>query len=105
MKAIALQRYLSVDDPECLVDIELDRPVATGRDLLVRVEAISVNPIDTKVRRSKLGSTESMPRVLGWDVSGVVEGVGSEVTHFQPGDCVYYAGSIARPGANSEFHL
>src|SRR4051812_22459879 len=104
MKAIGLTRYLPISDPESLVDIELDKPAPTGRDLLVKVEAIAVNPVDTKVRAPK-DKVEETPRVLGWDAAGVVEAVGPEVTLFKVGDPVYYAGDITRQGANSEFHL
>jgi NADPH2:quinone reductase len=82
-------------------EIELPKPSPAGHDLLVRVEAISVNPVDTKQR--KLDSPT--PRVLGWDAAGTVEAVGPEVTLFKPGDAVYYAGDVTRPGANSELHL
>jgi NADPH:quinone reductase len=104
MKAIGLTRYLPISNPESLIDIELDKPAPTGRDLLVKVEAIAVNPVDTKVRAPK-DKVEDKPRVLGWDAAGVVEAVGPEVTLFKVGDPVYYAGDITRPGANSEFHL
>lgn len=104
MKAVALNRYLPIDDPHALVDVDLIKPVPGPRDLLVHVEAVSVNPVDTKVRRSKLGQAEDQPRVLGWDAAGVVKAIGSQVSLFRPGDEVYYAGSITRPGANSEFH-
>jgi zinc-binding alcohol dehydrogenase family protein len=104
MKAIGLTRYLPVLNPESLIDIELDKPVPTGRDLLVKIEAIAVNPVDTKVRAPK-DKVEEAPRVLGWDAAGVVEAVGPDATLFKPGDAVYYAGSITRQGANSEFHL
>jgi NADPH:quinone reductase len=82
-------------------DIELPRPAPAGRDLLVKVEAISVNPVDYKQR--KLDSPT--PRVLGWDAAGPVAAAGAEVPLLQPGDEVYYAGDVTRPGANSEFHL
>lgn len=104
MKAVALNRYLPIDDPQALVDVDLLKPVPGPRDLLVHVEAISVNPVDTKVRRSKLGQAEPEPRVLGWDAAGVVKAIGSQVSLFRPGDHVYYAGSITRPGTNSEYH-
>ncbi|MEM5342543.1 zinc-binding alcohol dehydrogenase family protein [Paraburkholderia azotifigens] len=104
MKAVGLTRYLPIDNPESLVDIEIDKPRPTGHDLLVKVEAISVNPVDYKVRSPK-DTVEKTPRVLGWDAAGTVEAVGPDVTLFKAGDPVFYAGSITRPGANSEFHL
>lgn len=104
MKAIGLTRYLPISNPESLIDIELDKPTPTGRDLLVRIEAIAVNPVDTKVRAPK-DTVETTPRVLGWDAAGVVEAVGPDVSLFKVGDAVYYAGDITRQGANSEFHL
>ncbi|MEM5455990.1 zinc-binding alcohol dehydrogenase family protein [Paraburkholderia phytofirmans] len=104
MKAVGLYRYLPIDQAEALVDVEIPKPEATGRDLLVKVEAISVNPVDTKVRAPK-DTVEKTPRVLGWDAAGTVVAVGPDVTLFKVGDPVFYAGSITRPGANSEFHL
>lgn len=106
MKAVGLTRYLPITDPESLRDVDLPRPEPHERDLLVRIEAISVNPVDTKIRRSKgLDHHEALPQVLGWDAAGVVEATGNEVRMFQPGDAVYYSGSIGRPGCNSEYHL
>jgi NADPH:quinone reductase len=104
MKAVALTRYLPISDSNALMDVELDKPTPTGHDLLVRIEAIGVNPVDTKVRAPK-DKVEEKPRVLGWDASGIVESVGADVTLFKVGDPVFYAGSITRPGTNSEFHL
>lgn len=104
MKAVGLTRYLPIDDPESLVDVEIAKPQPTGRDLLVAIEAIAVNPIDTKVRAPK-EEIEPEPKILGWDAAGTVEAVGSEVTLFKPGDEVFYAGDITRPGCNAEFQL
>ncbi|MDW3680577.1 zinc-binding alcohol dehydrogenase family protein [Cupriavidus sp. CV2] len=104
MKAVGLTRYLPIDDPQSLVDVELATPAPEGRDLLVKVAAISVNPVDAKVRAPK-DKVEPAVRVLGWDAAGTVAAVGPEVTLFKVGDPVFYAGSITRPGANSEFHL
>ncbi|GCE31140.1 NADPH:quinone reductase [Dictyobacter alpinus] len=104
MKAIGLYRYLPIQDPESLIDIEVDTPTPGGRDLLVRVKAISVNPVDTKVRAPK-AQEEKTPKILGWDVAGVVEQVGPDCHLFKAGDEVYYAGSMTRPGADSQFHL
>lgn len=106
MKAVGYQTAHSIDHPEALLDITLPDPVATGRDLLVEVRAVSVNPVDTKVRASASRSGDGAAyKVLGWDASGIVRAVGPEVTLFQPGDRVWYAGSIARQGTNSELHL
>jgi zinc-binding alcohol dehydrogenase family protein len=103
MKAIAYAQHgLPIDDANALIEIDLPRPVPGPRDLLVEVRAVSVNPVDTKVRR---GAAVSEPRVLGWDAVGVVREVGAGVSLFQPGDEVFYAGSISRPGSNSELHL
>lgn len=104
MKAVGLYKYLNIAHSESLIDVEIEKPVPVGKDLLVKVKAISVNPVDTKVRAPK-DKTELSPRILGWDVAGVVEQTGPECTLFQPGNEVYYAGSITRPGGNSEFHL
>ncbi|PZQ18545.1 MAG: zinc-binding alcohol dehydrogenase family protein [Rhodanobacter denitrificans] len=101
MKAIALTRYLPIDDPESLVEVDLPDPTADGHDLLVRVEAISVNPVDTKLRAPK-AQVESEPRVLGFDAAGTVVAVGPDVTGFKPGDAVYYAGDVTRPGSNAQ---
>jgi NADPH2:quinone reductase len=82
-------------------EIELPKPTPAGRDLLVKVEAISVNPVDTKQRKTKTSGSH----VLGWDAAGTVESVGRDVSLFKPGDAVYYAGDVTRPGCDSEFHL
>ncbi len=104
MKAIGYRQCLPADDPASLEDIELPNPVPASGDLLVRVKAVSVNPVDTKMRRF----TAPVPgqlKVLGWDAVGTVEATGAAVTKFKPGDRVYYAGAIDRAGANSELHL
>ena len=101
MKAVAyLQAGLPIDDPAALVDVDLPQPVPGPRDLLVKVHAVSVNPVDTKVRH-RAQVTE--PRVLGWDAVGTVEAVGEAVTLFKPGEVVYYAGAINRPGSNAQY--
>ena len=103
MKAIAyIEHGLPIDDPLALVELELPTPEPGPRDLLVEVRAVSVNPVDTKLRR---GAAVQQPRVLGFDAAGVVRAVGSQVSLFKPGDEVFYAGSITRPGSNSELHL
>lgn len=104
MKAIAYQQTLPIEHAQALQDITLPEPVASGRDLLVDVRAISVNPVDTKIRNGVAPAAGDW-KVLGWDAAGVVSAVGPEVTGFTVGDRVWYAGSIARAGTNSERHL
>src|SRR5689334_9909204 len=104
MKAIGYHQSLPIDDPASLQDLTLPDPVPGPRDLLVRVAAVSVNPVDTKVRRNSQPEA-GQAKVLGWDAAGTVAAVGAEVQGFAVGDRVYYAGSILRPGANSELHL
>ncbi|MEE1869712.1 zinc-binding alcohol dehydrogenase family protein [Pseudomonas auratipiscis] len=104
MKAVAYYQSLDISHPDSLQDIELPEPEPGPRDLLVEVRAISVNPVDTKVRQNAQPEP-GVAKVLGWDVAGVVKAVGSDVSLFQPGDKVFYAGSIARAGANSELHV
>ena len=104
MKAIAYQNNLPIDHVDALVDVTLPDPVATGHDLLVAVHAVSVNPVDVKVRAGSKPADGEW-KVLGWDAAGVVQAVGPDVTLFRPGDRVWYAGSIARAGSNSELQL
>jgi NADPH:quinone reductase-like Zn-dependent oxidoreductase len=114
MKAVGLYKYLPIEDPQSLIDLDITapNPPTTGHDLLVAIKAISVNPVDTKVRKGLFPQppdaekNKSTPRVLGWDGAGEVLETGSECTLFKKGDAVYYAGSISRPlGTNCEFHL
>lgn len=104
MKAVAYYQPLLAEHPEALQDVQLAEPVPGPRDLLVEVRAISVNPVDTKIRQG-VTPADGAAKVLGWDASGVVKAVGSEVSLFQPGDRVFYAGAIDRAGANSELHV
>ncbi|WP_431483347.1 zinc-binding alcohol dehydrogenase family protein [Pseudomonas solani] len=104
MKAVAYYQSLPIDHADALQDVELPAPTPGARDLLVEVRAISVNPVDTKIRRNA-APENGQPRVLGWDVSGVVKAVGQDVSLFQPGDEVFYAGALTRPGGNAELHL
>jgi len=104
MKAIGYLQPLPIDHAQALLDLELPAPQPGPHDLLVRVRAISVNPVDTKVRRST-APPAGQPKVLGWDAVGIVEGLGAEVRGFREGDRVYYAGAIDRPGTNAELHL
>jgi NADPH2:quinone reductase len=104
MKAIGFYQYLPVEDPASMVAVEVPDPQPQGRDLLVRVKAVSVNPVDTKVRARQVGVLKK-PRVPGWDAAGIVAAAGSHVSLFQEGDEVYYAGDISRPGCDSQYHL
>ena len=107
MKAIGFTHYLPIDDPQSMQDLELDKPSPSGRDISVAVQAVAVNPVDTKVRsgRGAGGAVEDPPRIIGYDASGIVEAVGPDATLFKPGDEVFYAGDITRSGTNAEFHL
>lgn len=103
MRAIGYRTPGDLDAPESLLDIDLPRPEPGPRDLLVEVRAVSVNPVDTKVRR-RAGPEPGGWKVLGWDAAGVVVEVGADVSRFRPGDEVFYAGSLNRPGTNAEYH-
>ncbi|MBB3266531.1 zinc-binding alcohol dehydrogenase family protein [Azospirillum sp. OGB3] len=104
MRAVAFTRSLPIDAPNALIDVERPRPEPRGRDLLVEIKAVSVNPVDTKVRRNMPPAPGAM-KVLGWDAAGVVVAAGPQATLFKPGDAVFYAGAIDRDGTNAEFHL
>lgn len=104
MKAVAYQKTGPIDREDSLQDIDLPMPVAEGRDLLVKVRAVSVNPLDTKIRVLRQPEPGEWG-ILGWDVAGVVEAAGPDVRNFKPGDAVFYAGAFDRPGADSEYHL
>jgi zinc-binding alcohol dehydrogenase family protein len=104
MKAVGYKKSLPVDAADALIDFETVKPQPAGRDIRVAVKAISVNPVDYKVRK-RAAPPEGETKILGYDAAGVVDAVGPEVTLFKMGDEVYYAGSIQRQGTNSEFHL
>src|ERR1044072_5752840 len=104
MRAVGYKRSLPIDQAEALIDLEIDKPAPQGRDLLVQVKAVSVNPVDYKVRK-RADPAGGEAKILGFDATGLVAAVGPDVTLFKPGDEVWYAGSIIRPGTNSEFHL
>jgi NADPH2:quinone reductase len=105
MKAVGYQIPGPIEAEASLVDIDLPEPSPSGRDILVEVKAVSVNPVDYKVRRTTPPNDGDAWKVLGWDAAGVVRAVGPSVSLFRPGDEVFYAGSITRPGANAELHL
>lgn len=104
MKAIGFHQPLPIDHPDALIDLELPIPVAQGRDLLVEVHAISVNPVDVKVRSGALAARGQVKQI-GWDAAGIVRAVGNQVSHFKVGDRVWYAGDLQRAGCNAQFQL
>ena len=104
MYAVGYKTAGSIDRDDALVDIELPTPVVGGRDLLVEVKAVSVNPVDTKVRQGSQPDGGAW-KLLGWDAAGLVVAAGPDATMFAPGDEVFYAGSIGRPGTNAQYHL
>jgi NADPH2:quinone reductase len=104
MKAVGYRKSLPIEDAESLFDFDAAKPEPKGRDIRVAVKAVSVNPVDGKVRK-RAAPPEGETKILGYDAAGVVDAVGPEVTLFKPGDEVFYAGSILRQGTNSEFHL
>jgi len=103
MKAVGYYRPLPIDNADALVDLDLPTPELRPRDLLVRVEAVSVNPVDVKVRAAAT-PPEGEARILGYDAVGIIEASGPEATLFKKGDAVFYAGVIDRQGTNAEFH-
>ena len=104
MKAVGYRRALPIDDPESLIDVTIAEPRPGPNDLLVDVKAVSVNPVDTKIRRNS-SPTSGETKIIGWDAAGIVRAVGDRVTLFKPGDRVWYAGSVTRPGTNAEASL
>ena len=103
-KAIAVYQHLPTDHPNCFESVEIETPQLEERDLLVKVKAIAVNPVDYKVR-SSIKEKQTTPKILGWDGAGIVEAAGKNTSLFQVGDEVYYAGSVIRPGSYSEYQL
>ncbi|WP_243370060.1 zinc-binding alcohol dehydrogenase family protein [Microvirga solisilvae] len=104
MRAVGYQQSLPIEADASLIDIELPRPEPGPRDLLVEIKAVSVNPVDTKVRKRAQAEPGSH-KVLGYDAAGIVRAVGAEVSLFKAGDEVFYAGAITRSGTNAEFHV
>ena len=104
MKAVGYTESLAIEEPEALQDIELEKPTASGHDLLVKISAVSVNPVDTKVRK-RAAPPAGEYKVLGFDAVGEVVEVGDDVSSYKPGDRVWYAGDLTRSGTNAEYHL
>jgi zinc-binding alcohol dehydrogenase family protein len=104
MKAVGYKKSLPIDATDALIDFDAPKPEPKARDIRVAVKAISVNPVDTKVRK-RAAPPEGETKILGYDAAGIVDAVGPDVTLFKVGDEVFYAGSIQRQGTNAEFHL
>ena len=104
MKAIGYKENLDIENENSLQDIELETPKAQGRDILVEVKAISVNPVDYKVRSGMKAEGDKW-KVIGWDATGIVKEVGEDVSLFKVGDKVWYAGDFTRQGSNAEYQL
>lgn len=106
MKAVGFKTSLPISDPNSFIEFETEKPRPQGRELLVKINAIAVNPVDYKIRQNAAKDTElSEPKIIGWDACGVVEAIGNEVSLFNIGDEVYYAGDITKPGCNAEYQV
>ena len=106
MKAIGFKQSLPITDPNSFIAFETEKPKPEGHDLLVQIQAISVNPVDYKIRQNAAkDEVLDTPKIIGWDAVGIVEEVGEEVSRFKAGDAVYYAGDLTRPGSNAEYQL
>jgi NADPH2:quinone reductase len=106
MKAVGFKTSLPITDPNSFLDVDIEKPVPAGYDLLVKIQAVSVNPVDYKVRQNSAKDTVlDTPKIIGWDAVGTVESVGENVTLFNPGDAVYYAGDITKSGSYAEYQL
>jgi NADPH:quinone reductase-like Zn-dependent oxidoreductase len=104
MKAVGYTQAGELSRSNALLDLELPVPIPGPQDLRVRVAAVSVNPVDTKVRKNRAPQA-GVPEVLGWDAVGVVDAMGAAVSGFAVGERVFYAGALNRPGTNCEYHL
>lgn len=106
MKAVGFRTSLPISAANSFIDFETEKPTPKGRELLVKINAIAVNPVDYKIRQNAAKDTElAEPKIIGWDACGVVEAVGNEVSLFKVGDEVYYAGDITKPGSNAEYQV
>lgn len=106
MKAIGFKKSLPIADAESFIEFEVEKPSPTGKDLLVKVQANSINPVDFKIRESAAkGEVLTTPKIIGWDAVGIVEATGDETSLFKVGDEVYYAGDLTRSGSNAEYQL
>lgn len=106
MKAIGFKQSLPISEDNSFIEFETEKPTPSGHDLLVKISAISVNPVDFKIRQTAAkDATLDIPKVIGWDAVGIVEALGDKTSRFQVGDEVFYAGDITRSGSNAEYQL
>ena len=106
MKAIGFKTSLPIENQESFIEFETSKPIPGERDLLVKIDAISVNPVDFKIRQSGAKNTVlETPKIIGWDAAGIIQAVGEKVTLFEVGDLVYYAGDITKQGSNAEYQI
>lgn len=106
MKAIGFKTSLPINEAESFIEFETEKPTPAGHDLLVKIDAVSVNPVDYKIRQgSAKNKVLETPKIIGWDAVGTVEAIGEAVTLFKIGDKVYYAGDITRQGSNAEYQI
>ena len=106
MKAIGFKASLPIEETNSFIEFETETPTPKGYDLLVKVQANSVNPVDFKVRQNAAkDETLDEPKIIGWDAVGIVTSVGDKVSKFKVGDEVFYAGDITRSGSNAEYQL
>jgi NADPH2:quinone reductase len=106
MKAIGFKTSLPITEKDSLIEFEAEKPLPGEHDLLVKIEAVSVNPVDFKIRKSSaINTILDTPKIIGWDAAGVVEATGNKVTLFNVGDNVFYAGDITRQGSNAEYQI
>ncbi|WP_281632287.1 zinc-binding alcohol dehydrogenase family protein [Flavobacterium luteolum] len=106
MKAIGFKTSLPIENPESFIEFEAVKPIPGPHDLLVKIDAISVNPVDFKIRQNSANDTVlETPKIIGWDAVGIVQAVGQDVTLFEVGDPVYYAGDITKQGSNAEYQI
>jgi len=106
MKAIGFKTSLPIENSESFIEFEAVKPIPGPHDLLVKIDAISVNPVDFKIRQNSAKDTVlETPKIIGWDAVGIVQSVGQDVTLFEVGDPVYYAGDITKQGSNAEYQI
>lgn len=106
MKAIGFKSSLPISQAESFIEFETTQPTPQGHELLIKVKAVSINPVDFKVRQSAAKDIVlDTPKIIGWDAAGIVEAVGESVTLFKVGDAVYYAGDLTKSGSYAEYQL